>query len=86
MAGETQVPVRVAHVRDAAFAIVAHHLEFETTRLLVVADDLDQLRRILVTQVQAIPEEQPVRCRALTVEGNHHPRVVEIVWTRHGAL
>ena len=85
MADHADRAVRVEDPRRLAGMVVLHHLELEAPRRLVVADDLDDARLLLVAGEEPVPEQERSAGRArrpLAVDGHHHARVEEEVRAR----
>ncbi len=74
----------VDHRRPSAGAIVAHDLEFEAARGLVVADDLEQPGRLLIADEEPILRAQ--RTLALARHRDHGARTREEVRRRRAPL
>ena len=77
VAGDAQRPVGVHHPGSAARTIVADHLKLEAARVLVVADDFEQVRLFLIAEIEPVLEVQIAGTGRLRVDSDHGARIGE---------
>lgn len=79
MTSKTDAAVGVNQARLAASSVVLEQLEFEAPGGLVVTDDLDDRRLLLVADVEAVLEQWHAGGERRAVDGHQDARIGKVV-------